>query len=209
MHQRIADAIELFKDPGLLLRGDADSVVDNLEVDAAVLSVEIYAQILLSRRVLEGVVHQIEQRTSDGFAIHLQRWQIVVDLLLEVEAVVLDFKAIRIERAAYQIANVGLAKAVLLLARLDAGEVEDIVDQRGKTLAFLANDLVVLLVLGGIGDASQLQSLSVETNERERCSQLVRDVGDEIGLQFGQREFAGDVAVGQYHARSHQERESA
>src|SRR5246127_4305136 len=190
MHQRIANAIELFKDPGLLLRGDADSVGDNLEVDAAVLSVEIYAQILLSGRVLECVVHQIEQRTSDGFAIHLQRWQIAVDLLLEVEAVVLDFKAIGIERAAYQIANVGLAKAVLLLARLDAGEVEDIVDQRGKTLAFLANDLVVLLVLGGIGDASQLQSLSVETNERERCSQLVRDVGDEIGFQLRQCKLA-------------------
>src|ERR1700740_3725026 len=115
MHQGIADAVELFKDPGLLLRGDANSVVDNLEVDATVLTVEIYAQTLLSGRVLERVVHQIEQRTSDGFAIHLQWWQIAVDLLLEVEAVVLDFKAIGIERAAYQISHVSLAKAVFLL----------------------------------------------------------------------------------------------
>ena len=41
-----------------------------------------------------------------------------------------DLVAIRVERVAHQFGDVGLAKLVLLASGLDAGEIEDVVDQR-------------------------------------------------------------------------------
>src|ERR1700752_672109 len=42
MHQWIAYSIELVEDFGLLLRWNADSVIDDLEVDATIVPVEVY-----------------------------------------------------------------------------------------------------------------------------------------------------------------------
>ena len=43
MHQWIAYSIELVEDFGLLLRGNADSVIDDLKVDATIVPVEVYS----------------------------------------------------------------------------------------------------------------------------------------------------------------------
>ena len=59
----------------------------------------------------------------------------------------LDLVAIGVERVAHQFDEVGLPELVFLAPRLDAREVEDVVDQRRQPLALLADDAVVLLGL--------------------------------------------------------------
>src|ERR1700691_4332139 len=195
MHQRIADPVELLENFELLFERNADSVIDDLEVDATVAAVQMDAEIFLCGRVLHGIVYKIQQRTSNRLTIHPQWRKIVVDLLLEVEAVLLNFKTIGVERAPHQIGHVGFAEAVLFLARLDAGEVKNIVDQRSQPLALFANDLVVFLMFARGGDASQLQSFCIKADERKGCSELVRDIGNEIRFQFRQCKFAGEASI--------------
>ena len=49
MHKGITDAIELFEDFELFFCGNADSVIDHLEVDAAVAVVKMDAEVFLCR----------------------------------------------------------------------------------------------------------------------------------------------------------------
>src|SRR5215472_11416087 len=137
MNQWIAYSIELLKDFGLLICGNTDSVIDDLKVDAAIVPVEAYPKVFLRRRVLHSVVHQIQQRTCNRFAVHPHWGKIAVDLLLELESVLLNFKTIRLEGAPHQIGHIGFAEAVFFLARLDAREVQNIVDQRSQPLTLL------------------------------------------------------------------------
>ncbi len=135
--------------------------------------------------------------------------QIVVYLLFELESVLLDFKTIRVERAPHQIGHIGFSEAVFFLARLDTREVQDIVDQRSQPLTLFANDLVIFLTFSWVGDASQFERLCVKADERQRRSQLVRDVRDKIGFQFRQRKFARDVSIGEQHPTTHQQRKGS
>src|SRR6185312_11041004 len=80
---------------------------------------------------------------------------------------------------------------------LDAGEVEDVVDERSQALALFTNNAVVLLMFFWTGKASHFESLGVKPDEGKRCPQFVGNVGDEIGLQPRQRHLLGDVAIGQ------------
>ena len=105
----------------------------------------------------------------------------------------------------HQFAHVGLAEVVFLASGLDTGEVENVVDERGQPFALFADDAVVLLIFFRAGEPPHLQRLGVEADQRKRRAQLVRNVGNEIGLQPGQRHFLGDVAIGQHNsARQHQ-----
>jgi hypothetical protein len=93
------------------------------------MTVKIDSEVFFCRRVLHRIVHQVQQRARNRLAIDLQLGQIVVDLLLELETTLLDFVAIRFERATHQVGYIGFAEAVLSLAGLDTGEVENIVDE--------------------------------------------------------------------------------
>ena len=127
----------------------------------------------------------------------------------KLESILLDFESIGLQRAPHQVGHVGFAEVVFLLAGLDPREIEDIVDQRGQSLAFLANDLVVLVLFRRSGKPSQLQGLGIKADQRQRRPQFVRDVGHEVRFQLRQREFPGHVAIGEPHASGHQQRERA
>src|SRR5271154_7586422 len=100
----------------MLFGGDSNSVIDDLKVNSGSVPVKANPKVFLVRGVLHGIVHQVQERAGDCLAIHPKWWDVVVDLLLKLEAVLLDFEAIRLERAADQIGNVGFAEAVLFLA---------------------------------------------------------------------------------------------
>src|SRR5580658_3611703 len=129
MNQRVADTIKLLKDLVLLFCGDADPVVLDLKIDVPVAAIKMDTEVLPARRILHRIVHQVEQRTGNRFTIYGKRRKIVIDFLLEFKSVLLDLKTIRFECASHQVGYIGFAKAVLLLACLDAAEVKNVVDQ--------------------------------------------------------------------------------
>src|SRR5436190_1079099 len=80
---------------------------------------------------------------------------------------VLDLVAVRVQGVANQFGDVGLAEVVFFASCLDAGEIENVVDQSGEPLALLANDAVVLLVLLLAAEATHLQRLRVQPDQRQ------------------------------------------
>ena len=85
----------------------------------------------------------------------------------------LDLVAIGVERVAHQFAHVGFAEIVFLAARFDAGEIQDVVDQRAKALTLFANDAVVLLIFFPRIEPAHFQSFGVKPDQRERRPQLM------------------------------------
>ena len=98
VHQRIATAVKLLEDFLLLAGRNADSMVADFQLHATVGAVQAHADELAVFRVLQSVVHQIEQRARNGFAVHVHRRNIAGDVFLERKTVLLDLEAVRIER---------------------------------------------------------------------------------------------------------------
>src|SRR6516162_6099212 len=71
MHQWIARPIKLLKDLGLFVRRNANSVINNLEIDTTVASIETHSQIFVGDRILHSVIHEIQKRSRNGLAVHL------------------------------------------------------------------------------------------------------------------------------------------
>ena len=57
VHERIASAVELFEDLGLLAAGNADAVVFNFEFYRTILAIKLHAQELFVGRLRQGIVH--------------------------------------------------------------------------------------------------------------------------------------------------------
>src|SRR5437588_4752657 len=110
----------------------------------------------------------------------------------------LDLVAIGVERVAHQFAEIRLAEVVLLAARFDPGEIQDVVDERAKALAFFPNDAVVLLIFLPRSEPAQFQSFRVKPDQRKWRPQLMGDVRNEIRFQPGQRHFFAYVAIREY-----------
>ncbi len=64
-----------------------------------------------------------------------------------------------------------------------------------QPLALPAEEFVVLAAVVVPGDATRAKHLGELEEGRERRAELVRDRGDEVGLEPGQRELAGDGAA--------------
>src|SRR6266550_1704393 len=122
VYQWIAHAIELLENLLLLLRWDANSVIDHFQLHCSVFAIEIHSDIFPILRILEGVVYQVDDRARHGLAIHSHRRN-GVDLLLKGEAVLLDLIAIRFQRIPYQLPHVGVTEVVFFAAGLDAREI--------------------------------------------------------------------------------------
>ena len=200
MNQGVADAVELLEYLLLLTRRNADAAIDHFKLDRAVIAVQLHAHILFIGRILERVVHQVQQRARNRLTVNPDRGQIGGDVFLEGEAVLLDLVSVGLERVVRQLANVGLAKVVLFPARLDTGKVKNVVDEGGQALALFADDAVVFLVFLAAAQAAHLQGFGVKPDERQGSSQLVRNVGDEIGFQPGQRHLLHHVAIGEQNS---------
>src|SRR5271165_7311003 len=97
MNQRIAHPIKLVENLLLLSRGNADAMVYHFQLDRTVVAEQIYADILLVLRILERVVHQVQQGTRHGFAIDAERRYVLGDLFLESKSALLDLVAIGFE----------------------------------------------------------------------------------------------------------------
>ena len=145
VYQWIAHAIKLLENLLLLLRWDANSVIYHFQFHRSVLAIKIHSDVFPILRVFQGVVDQVDDGARHGLAIHSHRRN-GIDLLFKGEAVLLDLITIGFQRVPYQFPHVGVTEVVFFAAGLDAREIQNIVDQCGKTLTLLANDAVVLLI---------------------------------------------------------------
>src|SRR5215471_9577553 len=206
VHQRVAAAVELLEDLVLLGGSDSNAVIGYFQFYASVRAIEAYADVFLVLRIFQRVVHQIEQRTRNRFAVHVHGRAIRGDLFLKGKTVLLDLEAVSLERGSHQLAQVGFLELVFLAAGFDARKIQNIVDESAETFAFFANDAEVFLVFFLGGEAAEFESFGVEADQRQRGAKFMRNVGDEVRLEARQVHFAGHVAVGHVHAAGHQER---
>lgn len=140
MDQRVAAAVELLENPVLFVRRDSDPPVAHFQLHAAVGAVQADADEFLVLRILQGVVDQVEQRTGDSLPVHSDRRNVAGNILLKGKAVLFDLKTIGIEGRTNQFGEISLFEVVFLTPGFYAGEVQDVVDESGQTLALLAND---------------------------------------------------------------------
>ena len=166
MHERIARAIKLLENFPLISSGDADAFVGNFQLYCAILAIKLHAEILLTLRILQRVIDEIHQSARDRFTIDFHRRHAIIDRFFQSKALLLDLVAIRIDRVAHEIRNVGFAEFILLAAGFDAREIKNVIDQRRQPLALFADDAIVLLLLFLSRDAAQLKCFSIETNQR-------------------------------------------
>ena len=151
----------------------------------------------MSLEYFRALFTRFEQRTGDGFAVDVDRRNIARDIFFEGETVLFDLEAVRIQRGANEFGEIGFLELVFLAAGFDAGEIENIVDERGETFAFFANDAEVFLIFFFCGEAAELEGLRIETDQREGRAQFVRDIGDEIGFEAREVHFPGNIAIGE------------
>ena len=81
----------------------------------------------------------------------------------------------------------------LLLLPLEAREVEHVVDQPREPLGFDHDDAQILRVFRGALAAAILHQFGKHADGSERRLQLVRDIGNEVGLLLRERELAARV----------------
>src|SRR6185295_5454431 len=152
---------------------------------------------------------QIDQGPRDRVTIHRYRRQVCVNVFLKRETLLFDLITVGLERVTNQLRDVGVAKLVFLSPGFDSRKIQDVVNQRGQALALFTNDAVVLLLFVPGCDAAQLECLGVQANQSERCAQLMRYVGNEVGLQTGEGKFLVHDVSGEYQPADDHQRKKA
>ena len=197
-------SIKAFENPTPVLGGNTDATIGDLNFDGAIDGRDGHADILVFIRVLYGVVQEVYQRLRDGVAVCEANWEFRRDLAGETESLVVEVKLIRAQRVGRDLTEVRGDEVVCLLVRFDTREVENVVDEVRQTLALPRDDLVVVLPLLRFANSIQRERLSEESNQRQRSLQLVRHVGDEIGLHVREKSFLSKRQVeadeSQHHA---------
>ena len=110
--------------------------------------------------------------------------------------------------------KVACLEMVFLFAALDAGEIEDVVDETGEAGGFGGDDAEIGTLFDWIVDAAFGEQFREHADRGERSFQFVRDVADEIGflpregqltIQVGDDEPAAD-ADGEHEQRDDERR---
>src|SRR6476659_665314 len=195
MHQRVAGSVKLFEDLRLLTSCNANASIDYFKLQTIIGTIQPDAQELLVCRILQCIVDEIDECARYGLAVDAHSRDAWINALFESETLLLDLIAIGVQRLSDQLSYVGFPEVVFLAARLDAREIEDVVDERRQPLALLANDTIVVIFLLLRRDPAQLKRFGVQPDQRQRRPQLVRDVGYKIRFQMGQRHFFADAAI--------------
>src|SRR5262249_15408328 len=179
-----ARPIEPLEDAVALVRRDAGSGVRDPEQHVVPASRQGHVEALAIGRVLYRVVHQVEEEEGHRVLIEANRWQIGLDVDIELHALAVEPVAVHVEAARQHLGEIPDLEIVGDLAALDLGEVEDVVDEVRQALALARDDLGVLpRRLGALGAAGGEQ-LAEHADERQRRLELVRDVGDEVALEL-------------------------
>src|SRR5262245_37842511 len=103
-------------------------MVGYFKPDHTVLSIKPDAKELVFARILEGVIDQVNERPRDGLTIHFKRRKIRLNVLFQRKSLLFDLISIRVERVTHQFSDISFAELILLAARFNAREVENVID---------------------------------------------------------------------------------
>ncbi len=195
-HQAQADAgaadllvpvrtVEALEDPPLGRVGDAGAVVAHPHLNEVADLLDGHGD-RGAVAVLHRVVEEVVQRQHDRLLVHLDLGDVAEHLEVHVDALALHPVAEGLDGTAHDRLEVAPGEGVGLLASLEGGEVEHVLDQAREALGLPQDDLEVLLPFLLGSHAVGQQELAEHPHHRERRLQLVADVGDEVALQLGQ-----------------------
>jgi len=159
--------VELLEDPLLLALRDADPAVPDRHQHPLPLAAHRDRDRLLVRAVLDRVVQEVDEGLRHRLGVELHLRQVLRHGQLEGEAVLLDLEAVGVDHVAHHRREVGAHEPVLLPPRLDAREIEDVVDELGEAAALLVDDRWYCCFLSSVGTRP---SSSVSANRRMRAS---------------------------------------
>src|SRR5215216_4042154 len=128
MDQRIAGAIKLLENSRLFVPLDTDTTIAHFQFEQTLIAIKPDAQKFFAVGIFQCIVDQIDKRARNGFAIDSYRRDAWINLLLESKPLLLNLKTIRVERVAHELGDIGFSEVILLTARFDAREIENVID---------------------------------------------------------------------------------
>ena len=173
MYQSVSTPVKLLEDFLLLVLRDANPAILDLQIYAAVRTVQTHADVFPVLGVLQGVVQEVEKRTRDRFAVHDYRWNVAGNVLLEGKSILLDLKAVGLQSRMNQFGEVGFLELVFLASRLNSGEVQDVVNECRQALALLSYDAEVLLIFVLGHKPPELQGLGIQPDQGQGRPQFM------------------------------------
>ena len=188
-------AVEAVEQPPRLLGRDAAPGVGDGDRRRLGVGLEAQRDRALLRRVEVRVRDEVRHDLADPRRVGERRRARVVDLQLEALALGLQARLDHRRDLRDGLAQVDAARVDLELAGLDAGDVEQVVDELGEPVGRLQRDVDELeLALGEVLVVGRLEQLDEALDRRQRAAQLVRRGGDEVALGLLQARALGDVA---------------
>ena len=194
--QGVADLLEALENLRLIAGGNADARVDDADDDLGTLEPGAAcdrARVCELHRVRDQVDHDLD----DAVGICGHRWQVALDVLVELQAFLFQQRRGGRRCAVDDVADRHRLHVPFELAGLDLGEVQDVVDELGEALALADDDLEVVVDLAhrllhlGVTARYQredaifealLDDLGEAEHGRQRRAQLVADSGQERAL---------------------------
>src|SRR5690606_11808483 len=151
------------------------------------------------------VLQKIDESLRDRGIVGEDGWQRWRNLPLVGELALVEMHPVGLEHLADHGGQVSLLERIGPSSRLDARELEHVRDQVAEADALARDDLEVLAALRGIAQPLEEHRLAAEPYERERRLELMRDVGDELGLHAREQELAPDAAIEEEETRKDDE----
>src|SRR5215213_5395823 len=173
VHEARAYAVELLEYLLLVCLRDAHAFVRDRYGYLAVLLTEPHEYLLAGAGILDGVIHEINEGLSQRLRVDDRLRQGPRRALAGYGEVVLlqaDFE--HLERFGDHFVDVGFFELVLLLRRLDLGEVEDVVYELRQPATLCLDVLAILPDLFGLFDAAEGEKLSEDPDGRERNAEF-------------------------------------
>src|SRR6202022_4654274 len=131
----------------------------------------------------DGVAQQVQQDLLELWSVGKDASDLGRDVGGQLELLVLGQRAHALDALRNQRLDLDLAAVELRFARLELGDVQQVVDQDQEMLSILGNDVDVLALVARQDTAVAFEQQLREAEDRvQRRSQLVAHVGEELGL---------------------------
>src|SRR4030042_2246705 len=180
---RLGGPIEFIKDSVRMPGSDADSPVIHLDLDFARSGRDLDLDLLVLRRILHGVVDEVDQGLLDGVPVDGQEYCVLGERQFQPETGLLNPGAQNIDRLFDQRPEFGPLKVIRFGLPLDFPIIQDVVDQPGNSAALRGQESEEFLPLGPDLDPSPLQELGQPFDGAQGGPQLMGYRRDEFRLE--------------------------
>lgn len=190
------DAIEALEDAGLVFGGDAGPVVLTANFDAGLGSVDAEADLepaVGEFGIAEGIGEKIEEDLLDAEAVGFDLVGVGVDLDFDLGILLGDGGLHLVEDLVEDVAEVYDFEFKGDGALFELRDGEEVVNEEAEAAAVFCHRVEGFCEELAVGGAYFLEGFDVALNNRQRCSEFVGDIGDEVFAEFFGAFDLGDV----------------